>query len=170
MSNESQLWLLVALSASVPLLISPRHLSQYIVPSLPFYALFFSSLLRPRLQTLWLTPSLYLFNILRGLLVTLVVFTVGVSWNNFGVLERDSEEIGDMFRVMEIVPRGATIDICVSHDDIYRLLLYLSRHHSIRAVGMSGNEFVFCDNVARVPSGYTLVEPELSTISLYRRD
>lgn len=183
LSRESVLWLLIALSASIPLLVSPRHLSQYIVPSLPFYAFFLASLLRPWLDQLLLRARPMLK---RGIPVVavIVMLMAGIaSWRDFGVIERDRAVIGDMNRVVQLVAKGEVIDICVSHDSIYRLLMYLSRHHSIRTASFSEFKsefkseirsevrseanFLFCDNPKLVPRGYKLVTPGLITIPMY---
>ena len=92
-----------------------------------------------------------------------------------GVIERDHAVISDMNRVIQLVPRGEVIDVCVSRDSIYRLLMYLSRHHSISTATVSntqseeqsGANFLFCDNPKVVPRGYKLVAPGLITIPLY---
>jgi 4-amino-4-deoxy-L-arabinose transferase-like glycosyltransferase len=170
LNRESVLWLLIALSASIPLLVSPRHLSQYIVPSLPFYSLFLASLLRPWLEQLLLRVRPLLQRVIPVVTVTLILLTAIVSWRDVGVIERDRAVIGDMERVIQLVPRGEVIGICVSSDSIYRLLMYLSRHHSIRTATMSEANFIFCDNPQIVPKGFKLVTPGLNTIPLYSRN
>jgi 4-amino-4-deoxy-L-arabinose transferase-like glycosyltransferase len=169
-NRESILWLLIALSASIPLLVSPRHLSQYIVPSLPFYSLFLASLLRPWLDQLLLRVRPLLKGGIPVVTVALILLTVIVSWRDIGVIERDHNVISDMERVTQLVPRAEAIGLCVSSDSIYRLLMYLSRHHSIKTTTMSEANFLFCDNPQIVPRGYKLVTPRLNTIPMYSRE
>jgi len=164
-SRNSFAWLLIAFSASIPLLLSPRHFSQYIVPSLPFYALFLASIVGD-VTFQWRANHLKILKasaafMLTGLLVS--------SWLDFGKINNDFEEFHDLPRIMEVVPPATTIGICVSSDSIYRLLLYLSRYHSIRAGPVEGSQYVLCDAAGKLPPGFEELDLELQVIGLYQR-
>jgi 4-amino-4-deoxy-L-arabinose transferase-like glycosyltransferase len=160
--RSTWLWLAIALSASVPLLLSPRQFSWYIFPSLPFYALFFSGIAQQTVSRL---------RVPKMLLVTapilLLMYFGTQAYGSFGTWDNDFEERHDLALLTNIVEEGATIGSCSSTDDIYRLFLYLSRHHRVAITGLNEQKWVLC---AEAPtSDYRRVEVDLKVSSLYER-
>lgn len=166
-------WLIIALSASIPMLISPRHFKWYIAPSLPFYALFFASLVKPPEKLV--SPRQVA---MTAVLCTALFFGfLYESIKNFGSADNDHGAIHDLTALKAALPRGARIGIC--RQDVpdahqsqatinVRYILYLSRHHSIEVLPFDGQEFLFCDDLEAVPADYRQLNLGLQVHNLYQ--
>ena len=126
-SKEAQLFLLIALAASLPLLITLKQRKYYLIPSIPFYLLAASAVLAPLMRVLVQrisTRALSGMRIAAGLgCVAIVVIAVFV----FGSYSRDSQKLGDVYRISGRLPKGAVIATSTGLAEDWSLNAYLSR-------------------------------------------
>lgn len=133
------LWLIIALSASVPQLLSARHYDHYILPSLPFFALAISSLWRvpssptsnrgtdgvPNRVSTWLYSHRTLISCWS---VGLVLFSTLYSWQTPG---RHADEQTTASRIAhELAGESQILGYCGETNSI-KERGYLLRYHNI---------------------------------------
>lgn len=123
------LMLLLALAASLPLLISPRQYPHYILPSLPLYALAFASVCEPfsdsvvtRLQR---HPG-WLWTVLGGMFVVGVMLFAAKA----GTSNQDSRQLKFVNAISAYVGRE-NVRACRGFNDL-RLQMYLYRYLHVK--------------------------------------
>ena len=99
-------FLLLTLAGSLPILISPKQMSFYIVPSLPFLALTVAHLSYPLLQQgiakiyryqFWQRP-------LKYSALILIIVSINLSIANYGTFSRDQSIIEDITTLSKVIP------------------------------------------------------------------
>ena len=169
-SRGTWLFLLIALSASLPLLITLKQRSFYLVPSMPFFVLAASLYIVPGLVDL--RPSKVLMRVVMfvgmvGLLVTGVVSVI-----NFGSYGRDEVKLSDVRRIADFLPEGTVVstDSLVWYD--WGSHAYFARRGRI---GLDVDHvhpyrLTFKSSGGSIPFGYSHVLNDLRYYSLLRID
>lgn len=136
MQRNSLFFLLTALSASMPLLLSPRQSGMYAAPSYPFFILALSAWCWPGMMPLqfrlatWATSERN-FRLAVGGFAALVIFAGIVSINRYGVIARDKELLSDIARIQTLIPARSTVATSPALRQNYVLAAYLARQHYI---------------------------------------
>jgi 4-amino-4-deoxy-L-arabinose transferase-like glycosyltransferase len=117
-------WLIIAVCASVPQLLSARHYDHYILPSLPFFALAISSL--------WRAPAMPSWVLKHGMLVSctsvsLVLIFAAYSWQTPG---RHADEQATASRIAQLLGDAEILGYCEEAGSI-KERSYLMRYHNI---------------------------------------
>ncbi len=109
----SWVFICIGLSASLPIMISPRQAIPYLLPSIPFFSLAIGLWLAPSLiqllewgQTRW-SKGFYLFRQLGFLGVVLALGFCGMKWGTQN--DRDAATIGDAVLIGEQVGKEQVI-------------------------------------------------------------
>lgn len=127
-SNRNFLFLLlVAASASIPLIISMKQRKYYLIPSIPFYALSFSFLLTDYVDKMVRTMKesvLKTIRIISYLMFLTTIFLALVKYNDFS---RDREQLEDIYKIAEILPPGTIIGSDSTLCADWGLAAYLNR-------------------------------------------
>ena len=114
--------LAVALSAALPLLVSPRQYQHYLLPSLPLFAIGIGLLTTPRLPRL---PY-------RALAVILAFAGCLRFAYNWQAVPENQPQIAEA-QVLAGMDLGGTIAVCANANRPEVLMAYLFRHHGIRS-------------------------------------
>ncbi len=114
--------LAVALSAALPLLLSPRQYQHYLLPSLPLFAIGFSLLTVPRLPRL---P----YRILALVLAFAGCLRFAYNWQ--AVPENEPHIV--RAQTLAGMDLGGTLAVCANTNRPEVLMAYLFRHHGIRS-------------------------------------
>jgi 4-amino-4-deoxy-L-arabinose transferase-like glycosyltransferase len=125
--------LLVAVSASLPIGLSPRQSGHYLLPSFPFYAIGMALLFGPivaglvgRIRTH--APAIKIWTGLGAVaLLTVVLFSVSI----FGQIGRDRDLIEDVWRIEKIVGTEKTLSTCRDLDREWIIHGYFCRYGGI---------------------------------------
>ena len=126
-NKMAMIFLLIALSASLPLIISLKQRNFYLIPSIPFYILSISILLAPfvkekldkisALALKWIKMSSFI--------VLLVVLIFSIS--RFGKFSRDKEKLTDIYTISRVIPKGTIISTTKNLWADWSLVAYMSR-------------------------------------------
>lgn len=130
-SKTALFFILVGISASFPLVISPKQSFYYLLPSLPYFAMGFGLLAAPGTATLIQTVALHqgTKNTIQRTLLLLLVGGLVFAGSRFGkIAKRDQRVLHDVGRITEVVPPGSTIG---SKGFTAHLCGYLYRKHEI---------------------------------------
>ena len=114
--------LAVALSAALPLLLSPRQYRHYLLPSLPLFAIGFSLLTVPRLPRL---P----YRALALVLACAGCLRFAYNWQ--AIPENEPHIVGT--QTLAGMDLGGTLAVCANINRPEVLMAYLFRHHGIRS-------------------------------------
>jgi hypothetical protein len=130
------LFLLIGLSGSLPLMVTLEQRRFYLVPSLPFFAIAFASVIAPgislMLQQMNITGKFYKVfkKISAGLVAGAIIFSI----TQIGKTRRDKEMLHDVYAMGKIIPPGSDINMHPSFYDHWSLQLYFTRHYNISLV------------------------------------
>jgi hypothetical protein len=162
-----------ALSASLPIVLSPKQLGHYALPSYPYYALALSFCCAPALMKLWANcprftrPHL----LLRRCAASAAVAVVGLCVVHRGEPLRDRELFHDNLVLGNILPRNAVIGGSYDLGWDSSIRSYLHRWHRV-SVALEDRRCQYwlqSADLANPPEGFVVVEAGLLRYRLYRR-
>lgn len=168
--------LLTALSASLPIMISPKQSAFYAAPSWPFYTMALALWCLPAVASLgerWMAAARFVRSARRVQVVAagsmLLVVFLSPLW--VGMTFRDEELIRDVERLGQIVGPHTTLDIGSALEKKWSLQAYLYRQHYISLGRADGKPLYRLELAAHdEPSpGYLLEDVGLERLRLYKR-
>jgi hypothetical protein len=132
--SNTLLFLFIALSASLPIMISPKQSGYYVLCSYPFLALFFSSLLSDRIKVI-ASHLLHVrrIKLLRVTSIVVIVLSLGMMIYNFKKFYRDQEKIELVDEVSQLVGNEKKLSIDWNLQSDYSLKCYFYKRHYISA-------------------------------------
>ncbi|MCZ6855925.1 MAG: glycosyltransferase family 39 protein [Gammaproteobacteria bacterium] len=140
-SRTSWAFLGLGLAASLPLLISPRQYRHYLLPCLPFFAIWANLIVSPLLAR-WSSKYIWVATALVFLFATTRAY-----WY-FDATGKDADQLRDVAAIAQAM---ASSEISIDHVEFcgahYPLRAYLARHHGLRtsSTGKSkGLYYVVC--------------------------
>lgn len=119
--------LTVAISGSLPLLISPRQSEYYLLPSLPFYALAITVWCQPSLHYLSSVSTEKIRTQIQVLCVIVIAISVTLMFIRFGKPSRDSDTIALVEAVVRKINRNTSLGCDVSFHNNWKLHAYFAR-------------------------------------------
>ena len=126
-------FLLIGLSASLPVMVSIKQRSFYLVPSLPYYVISFALFTYPYLTALikryTLPVRIYLF--FKIALIVAALAGVPYLLKNVGTAGREQELVHDIKIISSIIPEADTVGICPDMIKDFPFLAYAERYHQI---------------------------------------
>ncbi len=166
---------LLALSAVIPIMVSLKQRTFYILPSLPLFALAFANLLAPSISRLTDYIDANTNRVKRFKLICVIILIAGVipTVLYFGDLRRQRALLSDIYAIIDVVPAGSTIGICNDMYTSWYLHGYLARNAdiSLDRYNIPNRKFLLIDEtVCKGFNSYLYEEVELNTttVKLYR--
>ena len=168
--NYKWIWVffLTGLSGSIPIVISPKQLGFYLVPSLPFFSLAFGIFLKKPLFFYIEKLPYKLFrklNIGAGLLVLIALL---FSFLQMGKVDRDEEKINDINIVGNVIGENRIISICPDMRSDYALHAYFALYYEISLDELNSHQYLLSDNTCRQNEVYNQ-KWQLKNYVLYER-
>lgn len=164
--------LLTALSASIPMLLSPKQLSHYTIPSYPYFCLFAAVLCWPILQLIIEYTTEQTFKIIRiiSYAFTTIVFvaTIYVS----GTPLRDQELLHDVYYLKEKIPQNSILRATEAVTKDYKSYYYFYRLHDVSLIYREDSDhtyFLSRSHENYHPQGYKKLDYPLEYFSIYKR-
>ena len=164
-------FILIAISASIPLIISLKQRKFYLIPSIPFYALSFSYLLyRPIKDQIDRIP-IYILQWLNRVSIIVLAFVIIFSTVKFGDFSRDEETIKDIYKISKHIPKGTVISTTEDLWSDWGLVAYMSRIGSLSLDCDNKHEYFLLRKEAVLvsPNGYDSVNLKLENYVLLKR-
>lgn len=126
-------FLLIGLCASLPMILSVKQRTFYLVPSLPYFVLAIATLAYPYYQALtdkWRIgiKSIRSFKVITASLAILLCVYLG---SKFGQIGRNHEIIANMHQIEEHYPKGTVLGICPGQAVDYEFIAYVQRYNEI---------------------------------------
>lgn len=171
--HESVFFLLVGLSASLPLMLTLVQKGFYFVPALPFFAIGLSILIVPVILNLTerIITKNKRFRIVVLLSLLLFIGTTSFAMLQKGKTSRNKELLHDVYLIGKIVPRQATVTIPITMWDEWDLQCYLMRYFNISLETSETNSFYIIRKSINLDtlSDYTKAPLPTLEYELYKR-
>jgi len=120
-------YLLTGLSASLPLMISPKQRGFYLVPSLPWFALATAVFLYPFISAFTDQIGKKSALRIRNLVFILIAIILLYSGFQYGTAGRDKQLLADVSQLCTSVPEGCDISAADGLASNWQLVAYLER-------------------------------------------
>lgn len=169
--KNSLFFFLISLSGILPIMISMKQRSFYIVPALPFLALSISYLMKNIIYTFpsiikffnnkfWVPLSYGLFGIS---IVMIFVFS--------GKPGRDFDKLSDVYIITEEIPENEHVTICNKMNSDWSLHAYMQRYGKISLTVKDSNRYFISENycLSDTSKSYEDVGLNLKKYTLYKR-
>jgi 4-amino-4-deoxy-L-arabinose transferase-like glycosyltransferase len=164
-------YLVMGLSASIPLMITLKQSRAYLVPSIPFFAIAFAFGLIPYLSRSLVhipqkTGKIFKW-VVYGLMFVSIVLTL-LQTNTYG---KDEPLVKDVQKIMQIIPEGSVIsgpDLCEN----WSLVAYLNRYASISLDCQHGHIYLLTPigiPQKTIKPGYKNMNIELNEFAIYQK-
>jgi len=160
-------FILLGLSASLPLMITLKQHRFYLLPSLPFFILGISFIFLPTIST---SISKYQLKFLRFFSLALLTVTMIYSVYNFGKPSRDHALISDVEKMTSLLSWGTTISSSHEVAQYYELDAYLARKNNISVDSYNKHTYHLVSKDEHfVDVNYSKVDVALNSYVLYKR-
>lgn len=170
-SNKQQglFFLLIAVSASLPLMITLKQHRFYLLPSLPFYILALSHFFGPIIFKLTDALSVNIIKKLKFASLLGILLTLAFSIYKIKQPSRDHAVIQDVKVISQFIPAGTIISCSSELYKYYELHGYLARIGKISMDGWKERPYLLIEkgNKLDKPS-YNLIDLPLQRYSLYQ--
>jgi len=139
------LFLLLGLSASIPLIITKEQREFYLVTSFPYFAIAFSIVVCNGLFELVQRISVNSkgFKVFKVLSGALLITSIGYSVFMIGATGRDKEKLHDIYVMGKVIPEGITAGTFPETWDDWSLHNYLIRYYNISLDCDTGRKYTY---------------------------
>jgi len=165
-------FILLALASSLPLMVSPKQLSFYIVPSISYFALamamFISPLVKEYLNKI--NVKSLKFKVFYYFNITAIIVVIVYSILNYGTYSRDKEMIQDIDRIAEVVGNGSTLSLLDIQNLNWTLITQFQRKYYIN-MDISGDllDYLILQKEDKMIEGYEIVPIDLNELRLLKK-
>ena len=162
-------FILIGLSASLPITISPKQMGFYLVPAFPFFALAFASISFSFVNN-WLQKINNLL-VLKALIFVFITALLIVIYTGIGKYSRDKEVISDVKEIGKIIPKNTIVSI---HTDFYKnwgFISYMYRYNfiSIDRVNTDRTYYLMTKGKQIPKENYKRIDLTLNKFDLYEK-
>lgn len=166
-------FIVVGISASFPLIVSPKQSFYYLLPSVPYFVIGLSLLVAPGIATMVSTLQLSKGTISTLHITVLLLFVGGLAFagSKIGTIDkRDQRVLHDVERITKVVPPGTTIG---SKGYTAHLLGYLYRNHEINIdTNFFNYPYLIIDGDKDIaePKNFKKIFPDTRRFHLYEQE
>lgn len=154
----SLLFLSLALSGILPMMISLKQSRFYILTVFPLMAIAIGVLLLPTLESFSLSEKIK--KIIAAVTVAVFVAAITINIYFFGRISRDQEMISDIHLLLSDIPEKSVVNVDDEILSDYQFCLYCARYHnvSVETGGSQEYKIVLLDNLQALPdSSYKII-------------
>lgn len=170
--KESAFFILIGLSASLPLAISLKQRDFYLTASFPYFAIGFALLIIPFLKEKTKFFNFLSNKIIKFSIIGLFIISILTNIYFFGKIGRDKNKIEDVEKVCKIVPENTTISICKQTHNDWSLHGYFARFSNISLTDKSEKEFLLLEKKYKYKNikDYKKLDIKLNNYFLLKKD
>ncbi len=175
LSRRSLFFILVGLSGTLPIMITLKQVSHYLIPVLPYFSIGFALLAAPIISQLFIKIQFakWLHYLSWGLLGLFLVYTIGYGVGQLGKIDkRDRQLLTDVMLVGQQVPEGQIIGQELPEvGDMTHCYFYRYYHISIDST--ANNQSFILTEKGKAPTAadaYHKVPLSTTLFDLYRQE
>ncbi len=173
--------LMIALGSSLPIMLSVKQRSFYLIPSFIYFALAIAMFAYPYYAAITARYSVGMktMKVVRiTTAITIIFIAVFLSYE-FGQIARDGEYITDIKAMQRIIPQGEKVGICLEMDKDYQFLAYIQRYHHMEVnLQYATSKYILVDYVwcngnftdTLLALGYQPLNAPTRKYSLYKKE
>ena len=169
LTKPAVLFGLIALSASIPLIVSLKQRDFYLVPAIPFFAISAGYFLIKPIQLLTALISQSILNWIKRIVVFLVIFFCCFIFISPNISSRDSVLLEDVYKIASIVPDGTIISSVKEIQTNWLLIAYLSRIGYISLDKGVRHQHLLIKKGENFPKGYVKTNVDLELFYLLKK-
>jgi hypothetical protein len=161
----------LGLSASLPIIITMKQRSFYLIPSFPFFCLSFGLVLFPSVAA-WFDQIVSKKNLQKGIKISSVLIFIliaALSVSRVGKIGRDNDEIESVREVLTIVPKDSVISIAPDMNTIWGLHAQYARYGNVTLDPSSQHFFLLLTKNHLGVEGYSKISLKTSVYELYKK-
>ena len=171
--NWNNFFLILGAFASLPIMISLKQRSFYLLPSIPFFSLWIALILRPYVLALLLKYNLFFetkiwirFVPIFVMIVGIVIITLRIPYEN-----RDQLKLETVRRVGEKIGKNQLLSCSRNTYTDWSLTAYFQRKYCISTDHLNLNEYYLFNKTTEVtsPPGYSSIILETNQYSLFKK-
>lgn len=172
---QTLLFLLIGLSASLPIMASYKQRGYYLVPSFHFFIFSVSVFMGPILKSIFdnIEISNMFSRLAKSCIVIFLVVSLVFSFSTIGKIGRNKDKITDVITLGNLIGKGKKVAIAKSLLEDWYLLGYFQRFFNISLMPFDGNEsslyFLTDLENSTVPVSFVKEQTPLNKLVLYRR-
>jgi 4-amino-4-deoxy-L-arabinose transferase-like glycosyltransferase len=174
--REALFFLVIVLSGVIPIMISMKQRSFYILTVYPLFSIGLADYLYPMIKPMInkLKTNQIGFKIFKGITVGIVLISMALSVSQINKIGRDKDMILDCKSVIDIVGRNTTINICQEMYSLWNLHGYMSRYGNVSLDANQNNVhqyYLSIENCNKqfLEGRYVLVPIKTNKYKLYKR-
>lgn len=172
--NYIYMFIVLGISGSFPLLISPKQHGYYLVPAMVFFAFAFGIIIYPIICSAFKNTVIgkKTFTFLKIISSLLLIGSVIFSVAQFGRYSRDEALLKDIDKIKAIVPKNTSIAIPSEMYNDWTLHAYMMRNAHI-SLNCDDKNLIFIlhkkDSQLPVPAEYKKIDIQLEKLELYKK-
>jgi len=168
--KSSFFFLFIGLSASLPLLITTKQRSFYLVPSLIFFVLAFALYIAPLIMKMISALQVKRMQKIHFVLKLLIIAVLVYSFLGYGNYMRKEEKIAEYYQLATSLPYGYTIHADWKQCEDWELIAYMARIKNLSLDCNNEREFVLLlIHQAFNNPNYERIDVKLNHYALYKR-
>jgi 4-amino-4-deoxy-L-arabinose transferase-like glycosyltransferase len=175
-ARKALVFVLLGLTAVLPIMISTKQRGFYLLPALPFFAIGISILLSPLIDFLFNSLNsqskgfLFFKWTARGFFLIGIILSVYFS-DQFG---RDRNKIKDTYKILSVLPEGIIINIYPNISQDWSLHGYFGRYKNVSLDPNSDNKREYLltlkdDYSDTINQGYKIIELQTTDYKLFKK-
>jgi len=174
--NSNRAWALtfffLALSGVLPIMISLKQSSFYIMATFPIFSLAFGLYMLPVIERIFdrVQPGTTAW--LKWISIALLIGGTILSIAQSGRIGRDHEEMKDLYTTLDVIPRESVISMSVDLSEEWQIYARYSRYGQVTVTTDQENlqnYYLTGKNSHIVPQGFTKVPLQTTLYDLYKR-
>jgi hypothetical protein len=163
-------FVLIGLSGTLPILVSPKQMGHYLMPAVAFYAIGAAALVAPTMRSVAGRRSeprgVTFSRMVAGLLLAGAIAAIWIP-----ALEREPDRLAQLDRLEAVAPRGATVGICPAVNGDWSLHAWFQRRFRISLDAAGAHEWFLetrGDSPNCAPSHCVAASPPSNGLTLMR--
>jgi len=167
-------FLLIGISAAIPLALTMVQKGFYMVPAFPYLAIGFSILIAPLIVDFIskINTKKVAFKSLNFISIVLLISVFIFTSTQFGKRKRDNDLLSDVYEIGKIIPTHSTIGTSQNIWNNWSLHTYLVRHYFISLEKQTSNHTFLLLKKANRPkefSNYKKLKASLNQFDLFQK-
>jgi hypothetical protein len=165
--------LFIGLSGVLPIMISLKQSSFYIIAAFPFFSLALAMYVLPVVEKLFERIRIAMNSYLKVISIILLTFSLILSLLLSGRIGRDQAEMGDLYLTLELIPENSMISMAHEMSEEWEVYAMYSRYGGITVTPdptQLQQFYLTRKNNQNIPENYTKLSLPTTLYDLYKRD
>ena len=167
---EMQWFILIGLSASVPLILTHVQRNFYLVPSLPYFAISCAIFIVPLVHYFNKKPWVKLKRMVRAISFCFLLIALILTAFSIGKTKRDHLLLQDVYQIGQIVPENSIVEVPKTLVENWPLQMYLIRYFNIALTSSTEEaDFYLTEKSVSFKNDRKLINDNLNYYQLFKK-